>query len=123
MISLMAKYPWSRTQLYTLSERNRIFKTVHDQLGALVEHLRRRGSQAPLDFTLLNDLLDAGLKCPGFSERQKAELVHVSEGLIGIKEFLTPFAAEWPFEAIGASGGMENVGQIAVRYLHLDDHG
>lgn len=105
MISLMAKYPWYHTEMYTLGERNRIFKTVTDQIGALVQHLHKHGSSAPLDLPLLNDLLVAGLKCPGFSESQRAALIDATEGLIFVKEYVTPVAKEWPFEAISTRDG------------------
>lgn len=102
MISLMTKYPWSSTSLYTLSERNRIFKTTVDQVSALVEHLKRHGSTAPLDLSLLHELLHAGLKCDGFSERQRAQLIDASEGLVTVKVYVTPLAVEWPFEALAS---------------------
>lgn len=128
MISLLAKYPWTRTDLYTLKERNFVFKAAVSQIRALAENFRHKGSRPPLDFILLNDLFTAALKCPGFSERQRADIVDASNGLVEIREYVPQLAKRWPFEAIGVRNGsvpeMEGVSRLDIEiptsysYLH-----
>lgn len=114
MISLMFKYPWNYTGLYTLGERNRIFKCVLDQITALTSVIHSRGPDGFLTIGLLQELVTMGLKCAGFSDRQRASLIDASQGIVKVEAFVTPFAKEWVGEVISIKQSASH-DMVAVR--------
>lgn len=60
----------------------------------------RRGGQPKLSTNLLWELMIAGLNAPGFSERQRWELIQAAE-YQGPNVGLSPLAEWWPWEALG----------------------
>ena len=107
MISLLHKYPWSSHHLYTLAERNIIFKTTLNLLSELSSHLLRHPEFPPakpehhvLTPQLLQELLLAGLSVPAFSEKQRAQLIDSVKGLVVAPVYVNGLAPVWPFEVL-----------------------
>lgn len=123
--NLPLQFPWWSTTNYTLSDRNKLYTATHDLLAALVRHLKHaeHGSGsgiAGLTESLLTDLLYAGLNAPGFSERQRSELLLVSEwAAVGVR--VSPLAKWWPFEALGRRKGVdEDVVEVSTDPVNFD---
>ncbi|KKA26895.1 hypothetical protein TD95_000929 [Thielaviopsis punctulata] len=82
LISTLRKYPWRYTSFIRLSERYNIFKLTFQLLDFLVERLPSKCHQGRLTATLLRRVLDAALRCPGFTPFMKANIAH----LVGMQE-------------------------------------
>lgn len=63
-----------------------LFEAVNRQLKALVVKVRKSNTMG-LDQKLLYDLLQAGLNCPAFNERQKFTLSVNSEDILEMLKF------------------------------------
>ena len=107
MISLLHKYPWASYHLYTIAERNIIFKTTFNLLNELSNHLLRHPEFPPakpehhvLTYQLLQELLLAGLSVPAFSETQRAQLIDGVKGLVVAPVYVNGLAPVWPFEVL-----------------------
>ncbi|KAL2002229.1 hypothetical protein VTN02DRAFT_376 [Thermoascus thermophilus] len=85
-ISTLYKFPWYATKLYTIDDRNMLFEAVNRQLKALVARVRKSNTMG-LDQKLLYDLLQAGLNCPAFNERQKFTLSVNTEDILEMLKF------------------------------------
>ncbi|KAL2871536.1 uncharacterized protein BJX67DRAFT_389109 [Aspergillus lucknowensis] len=97
-ISTLYKYPWYAPQLYTVHDRNQLFELANRHIIALVARVKRVNTVG-LDQKLLHDLLQAGLKCPAFNERQKYTLCVNSEISSEINKF--PEMGKWfPFDCL-----------------------
>ncbi|KAL2830226.1 hypothetical protein BDW59DRAFT_177991 [Aspergillus cavernicola] len=77
-VSTLHKFPWYAPALYTVHDRNQLFELANRHIQSLVSRIKRVNTVG-LDQKLLNDLLQAGLKCPAFNERQKYTLCIHSE--------------------------------------------
>ncbi|EGE07844.1 hypothetical protein TEQG_06776 [Trichophyton equinum CBS 127.97] len=96
MISTLDKFPWASKLLYTVEHRNVLFDATRRQLQALLQQVNAR-RVIQLDERLLRDLLNAGLRCSTFNERQKY-LLRVAAG-----QALEPVPRTvvfWPFDAL-----------------------
>ena len=72
-----------------------------------------------LDKELLFQLLLAGLNAPGFSERQRWELLEAAE-YRGDDIRLSPLSQWWPWEALGRRAGVpEDVIEVSDVHLHV----
>ena len=104
MISIVQKYPWWCTELYTVEERNNIFRACCDMIQCLSSILIRgenREGATVLTPQLLEELLCVGLTCPAFSEKQRSSLLQSSQWIVGCPRWVSPtFASTWPFEAL-----------------------
>lgn len=101
IISLMNKYPWAFTRFYTIGERFLVFDTAHRMLSQLCREIfGGREPSSSLTSQLLQELLTAGLKCSGFSESQKAELIDATEYRVKVEVYVPGIARIWPFEAL-----------------------
>lgn len=99
------------TELYTVADRNKLFKAVEKQLKALVPQVKRKQTLG-LNERLLNDLLNSGLRCPSFNERQKFYL-HIAVGHNA--KFFMPFSSAcWPFDVMIRKPGATEP-QVLVR--------
>ncbi|KAM5436060.1 hypothetical protein McanCB49686_000777 [Microsporum canis] len=101
MISTLDKFPWSSRSLYTVEHRNVLFDATRRQLRALVIQVNAR-RVVQLDARLLRDLLNAGLRCPTFNERQKY-LLRVAAGQE--QGGIPRTAMFWPFDALSRKPG------------------
>ncbi|KAF3491377.1 uncharacterized protein GIQ15_00894 [Arthroderma uncinatum] len=100
MISTLDKFPWFAKSLYTVEHRNVLFDATRRQLQALVTHVNAR-RVIQLDARLLRDLLNAGLRCPAFNERQKYLLRVAAEQEQGGTPRTSMF---WPFDTLSRKG-------------------
>ena len=98
------QYPWYADDLYTMRDRDEIWKTYVRQLevlvfkcgaGMVVSDRREVG----LEYKLLLDFIFAGMNCPGFSERQKANFLEISRGA-GNGCGFRRYASQWPFQTL-----------------------
>ncbi|KIW12465.1 hypothetical protein PV08_09742 [Exophiala spinifera] len=104
-ISTLYKFPWYAVELYTLEQRDTLFKTYTRQLEILILKVDP-GTQIPrevgLDNKLLMDFLFAGMNCAGFSERQKATIADASLR-VGPGMRISIHARNWPFQTLSSN--------------------
>ncbi|KAL9625621.1 MAG: hypothetical protein Q9160_000334 [Pyrenula sp. 1 TL-2023] len=106
MITSLFKFPWHATGLYTLGDRNALFRTYCQQLAVLLKKVTQQ-QIVNLDPKLLNDFVHAGLLCAGFSPRQKAFILS-SCALYGQNQWPLCYTAEvWPFDISGWDKGTD----------------
>lgn len=84
---------------YTVHTRNQILLATRDLIKTLINCVRRGGA-LHVNPSLLNELLVAGLNAPGFSERQRWQLVQAAE-FAGRDVKLSPLLKWWPWEVLG----------------------
>ena len=99
MISTLYKFPWFMPHLYTVEARNTLFETYLAQLSTLVDKVIGEEKSVGLDKKLLMDFLFSGMNCPGFGERNKAEIVRAG-GKVAHGIPLSPVSAAWPFDVV-----------------------
>ncbi|KAJ5731606.1 uncharacterized protein N7483_006114 [Penicillium malachiteum] len=103
LLSAVSKYPWHRTELYTVRERNNIFETMRFMLELLIYKISRPQQEIGLDMALVGDIIDVGLRCPAFNPRMKYCLIEFG-GRIHLDETwrrLSPEAlAYFPFDTL-----------------------
>lgn len=81
-----------------MHDRNQLFELVNRHIQSLVSRIQRVNTVG-LDQKLLNDLLQAGLNCPAFNERQKYTLCINSE--ISSEIIRLPETSKWfPFDSL-----------------------
>ncbi|KAK2736339.1 hypothetical protein FQN57_000789 [Myotisia sp. PD_48] len=108
MASMLDKFPWHATELYTIEHRNMFFDAVRRQLQTLADKIQGRRT-IQLDGRLLSILLNAGLRCPAFNERQKFFLRAASGNVSGdIPQTVTC----WPFDTLTLRVGSQE-GSVA----------
>ncbi|KAJ5595544.1 Nucleotide-binding alpha-beta plait [Penicillium hispanicum] len=76
IISTISKYPWGATNMYTVTERNRLFRTLRFMVQTLIQILRYENIVG-LDQRLISEMVMAGLRCPAFNPRMKFCLAYV----------------------------------------------
>ncbi|OJD14831.1 hypothetical protein AJ78_04861 [Emergomyces pasteurianus Ep9510] len=96
MMSTLYKFPWYATCHYTVEDRNQLFSATLRLIHALVPQVER-GQTIGLDSRLVQELLDAGLRCPVFNDRQKFVLNIAAKNYSVIA---SPTARFWPFDTI-----------------------
>ncbi|KAK5556027.1 hypothetical protein LTR46_005873 [Exophiala xenobiotica] len=105
-ISTLYKFPWYATGLYTLQQRDILFKTYTRQLEILIIKVDPGSAgtsrEVGLDNKLLMDFLFAGMNCAGFSERQKAIVADASLR-VGPGIRISLHARNWPFQTLAAN--------------------
>jgi hypothetical protein len=102
--------------MYTVEDRNQLFNANLRQINALVDRIEG-GRTVGLDHKLLNDLLNAGLRCPGFNERQKFSLVMCSK-VTTQRHRLSLTAHYWPFDTLTMKANTSE-STMMVCYLHI----
>ena len=115
MVSTLYKFPWFTPQLYTLEQRNKLFTVYCAQLRVLVDKANE-GETVGLDNKLVMDFFFAGMNCPGFGERMRAEIVKMAGKWAGGFP-LSPLAVQWPFEVLGRQEQMTDDILVAVRII------
>ncbi|KKZ65254.1 hypothetical protein EMCG_08904 [[Emmonsia] crescens] len=96
MISTLYKFPWYATLHYTVEDRNQLFSATLRLIHALVPQVER-GKTIGLDSRLVQELLEAGLSCPVFNDRQKFVLNIAAKNY---RVTASPTARFWPFDTI-----------------------
>lgn len=57
-------------------------------------------ASGPFTIALITEFVHVALSTPGFSERQRAEIIDAASGLILPPVYVTQLAPEWPFEVL-----------------------
>ncbi|KAG5293249.1 RRM (RNA recognition motif) superfamily domain-containing protein [Histoplasma capsulatum G186AR] len=96
MMSTLYKFPWYATYFYTVEDRNQIFSATLRLIHALVPQVER-GQTIGLDSRLVWELLEAGLRCPVFNDRQKFVLNIAAKNY---RVAASPTARFWPFDTL-----------------------
>ncbi|OJD24433.1 hypothetical protein ACJ73_04210 [Blastomyces percursus] len=96
MMSTLYKFPWYATYHYTVEDRNQIFSATLRLIHALVPQVER-GHTIGLDSRLVQELLEAGLRCPVFNDRQKFVLNVAAKNH---RVVASPTERFWPFDTI-----------------------
>lgn len=86
--------------MYTVQDRNKIFEATIRQIELLVNRYHHKGFEHVFNAKLMSSLVDAGLRAPGFSEQQRAQIIDATQGLVAINTFVTPLAVWWPFQTL-----------------------
>ena len=84
--------------------------------------LAEAGRHPDLSEALLQELLYAGLNCPGFTEKQRWELTRCC-GVVGLGVRISPLAMYWPFKFLGRKANVpEDLMEYYIDRLtkHLD---
>lgn len=111
-----AKFPWFAVKHYTLGDRDAIYEAVKRQLSTLATALQKAAYQRaadpripPSELTedLLSDLLQAGLKAPGFSEQQKWHLWQVLLPFSQRIARMSTLSEIWPWLALSKTPGRD----------------
>ncbi|KIW26929.1 uncharacterized protein PV07_06717 [Cladophialophora immunda] len=104
MISTLYKFPWFSVKLYTIRQIQAMFDAYKKQLDVLivkVDSSTGNPREVGLDNKLLMDFVFAGLNTPGFSERERADIVEASQALAcGFR--ISKHARYWPFQTLTA---------------------
>ncbi|WEW56727.1 hypothetical protein PRK78_002176 [Emydomyces testavorans] len=113
LISTLYKFPWHATTLYTVEQRNSLYYACYRQLQALVPRVAEQKTLG-LDRRLLLDLLNAGLRCPTFNDRQKAAL-HIAANDMNAYKNTPETLKYWPFDILirKPSASIEAVNKFA----------
>lgn len=90
--------------MYTIEQRDTIFKSYIRQLDVLitkVDSTQQQPREVGLDHKLLMDFLFAGMNCSGFSERQRFQIVQASN-MVGPGMNISTHARSWPFQTLSS---------------------
>ncbi|TGZ82458.1 hypothetical protein EX30DRAFT_394753 [Ascodesmis nigricans] len=107
LMSIVSKFPWFATDLYTIAQRDYIFNAIWTAIDILKRSIKRGGATPNLDVDLLKAVLCVGIRCAGFTDAQKYELVKTAEfGADGVQvdEDIGILSG---FEALGKAVGAE----------------
>lgn len=96
---MLNQFPWYAVNDYTLGQRNHIYSATCDLLRHLAASIKR-GDVPNLNEGILFELMNAGLNAPGFSEKQRWQLIQAA-GFTGNEIRISPLAKWWPWEALG----------------------
>jgi hypothetical protein len=124
LITTLYKYPWFATEHVLEVERVRLFECVKTSVRALINLLTKTHGNPRADSTkpttnTLKELAVALLICPGFSEKEKAQVVADLKGS-GYHQLTRPhgmnlrfggnhaFAEDWPFKIAAKHPGVSD---------------
>lgn len=106
-MSIVSKFPWFATDLYTIAQRDYIFYALWTAIDILKRSIKRGRTTPNLDVDLLKALLGVGIRCAGFTDAQKYELVKTAEfGADGV-QVDDDIGILSGFEALGKAVGTE----------------
>ena len=100
------QFPWHAPTLYTVGDRNALFNTYINQFDILCWKLRE-DRVVGIDYKLLQDFVTAGMMCPGFGQRQKAQIQLLAQAM-GVTQMICLPAMNWPFDMIAWERGLDN---------------
>ncbi|KAJ5101114.1 hypothetical protein N7456_007166 [Penicillium angulare] len=92
------RFPWYRTDLYTVGQRNGIFQATRTMVQTAMEKIEKR--EVHLDMRTVNQLVEASLHCPGFNPRMKLCLVQLSKELGLLRHMPEEWLAYFPFDTL-----------------------
>lgn len=102
--------------MYTVEDRNQLFTVTLRHINALLPKVEK-SKVVGLDRRLLTELLDAGLKCPGFNERQKFALFMTSKSTEYHR--LSATARYWPFDTLSMKANTSDAIMMVSSLLNL----
>jgi hypothetical protein len=106
-MSIVSKFPWFSIDLYTIQQRDYIYQALFSAIDILKRQIKRGRTMPNLDLDLLKSLLRVGIRCSGFTDTQKYELVKAAEfGAEGI-QVDADINILSGFEALGKAVGAE----------------
>lgn len=106
-MSIVSKFPWFAIGLYTIQQRDYIHQALLSAVDILKRQIKRGRTMPNLDLDLLKSLLLVGIRCSGFTDSQKYELVKTAEfGADGI-QVDADINILSGFEALGKAVGAE----------------
>lgn len=85
--------------MYTVHERNELYKTLRD----MIEHLLGRvdsGRTVGLDHRLVAEMVQAGLRCPGFNPRMKFRLAEAGRDRATLERMSQEYLTYFPFDTL-----------------------
>ncbi|KAL4989472.1 hypothetical protein BDW68DRAFT_195972 [Aspergillus falconensis] len=94
---LPRRFPWYAPWTYTVEDRNQLFELANRHIQCLATGIKHK--TVGLLEKLLRELLQAGLKCPGFNERQKYTLCMNSQIESEINK-LSDMSKWFPFDTL-----------------------
>jgi hypothetical protein len=104
--------------MYTLGTRDHLFKVTEELVKILMKRVKNQPTLEVNDRLLL-ELVETALRAPGFSEVQKAHLVHVA-GQYTNHIPIPLFADQWIFETICRKTGVaDDVLTVYFFPIHL----
>ncbi|KAA8900029.1 hypothetical protein FN846DRAFT_782012 [Sphaerosporella brunnea] len=107
LMSIVSKFPWFAVNLYTIQQRDYIYQALYSAIDILKRQIKRGRTMPNLDIELLKALLRVGIRCAGFTDAQKHELVKIAEfGAEGIRVD-ADIGILSGFEALGKAIGAE----------------
>ncbi|KAF8250466.1 hypothetical protein K440DRAFT_659461 [Wilcoxina mikolae CBS 423.85] len=107
LMSIVSKFPWFAIHLYTIQQRDYIYQALLSAIDILKRQIKRGRTMPNLDLDLLKSLLHVGIRCSGFTDTQKYELVKTAEfGAEGIRVDADINILSG-FEALGKAVGAE----------------
>ncbi|KAL5598324.1 uncharacterized protein BROUX77_006158 [Berkeleyomyces rouxiae] len=97
LISTLHKYPWRYTRLITIGERFKLFRLTFQLLDTLEDRIQTHSYPGRLTPRLLQRVVDAALRCPGFTPFMKTNMAQiVALDASQLREYnLPPNASEW----------------------------
>ncbi|KXG54358.1 Nucleotide-binding, alpha-beta plait [Penicillium griseofulvum] len=115
-VTTIWKFPWHATHLYTVHHRNALFKTLGTLIKTLVERMQKANTVG-LDIRLLNELVYAGIWCPGFNPRMKYCFAWWSQDAKGIETLDHDWCLYFPFDTLTYVPGHDGAAIQFYAYL------
>jgi hypothetical protein len=126
MISILQKYPWSRTNLYTVEHRNLIFTYLCKMIEELVKQIKdcrdgrgifgQRNFSTKITQRLLEEMVTTACTYGNFTLRQQHTLISLTHVMspnsrvsTAVMYPLFRLSSFWPFEAIVPRRGTDEV--------------
>ncbi|KAG6016766.1 hypothetical protein E4U43_003132 [Claviceps pusilla] len=97
LISTLKKFPWYATDRITISQRRAAFAATCELLRLLARSIQKQDDPVNLNNQLLSRLINAAMKCPGFTPLMKDDIACIA-GMSEMeqREFNQPrFASSW----------------------------
>lgn len=79
LISIVSKFPWYATDLYTLKQRDLLFQAVFDLVELLKRQIKKGHTAPSLGPVLLRRLCKVSMECRGFTDFQKRAVLMCCE--------------------------------------------
>ncbi|KAJ5670676.1 uncharacterized protein N7477_006039 [Penicillium maclennaniae] len=93
------RFPWYATSMYTVHARNQLF----DALLVMVEllyHRIRNSRTVGLDYRLVSEMMQTGLRCPGFNPRMKFAIIEAGRDHLTMQRMSRDALSLFPFDTL-----------------------
>lgn len=85
--------------MYTVHERNKVFKTLLGMIESLVDRVES-GRTVGLDHRLVAEMVQTGLRCPGFNPRMKFRLAEAGRDRATLERMSQEYLTYFPFDTL-----------------------